>query len=198
MAIKIEKEHDMSELLQKREQEKYLNEAASTSYCHDNNKSARSKETGPLLERTKQLTDTIWKEGDRDGKGQPFQVKTLPSLDISKKNKPFFQSRVHIPLARNSGKEKVTNTQGLLSSSSSGIAREIVAKEIDGTICHTKKTNINKGTCFAKEKTRKELSKEQQQYLQLKMAGWVMDHRSGKWVKDDNVEFDSDEDDPLQ
>ncbi|KAJ6652707.1 hypothetical protein lerEdw1_011149 [Lerista edwardsae] len=32
-------------------------------------------------------------------------------------------------------------------------------------------------------------------YLRLKSSGWVQDG-SGQWVKDENVEFDSDEEDP--
>ncbi|XP_061872360.1 sodium channel modifier 1 isoform X2 [Colius striatus] len=34
-----------------------------------------------------------------------------------------------------------------------------------------------------------------QRYLQLRSAGWIQDP-SGKWVKDENVEFDSDEEEP--
>lgn len=37
--------------------------------------------------------------------------------------------------------------------------------------------------------------KELEHYLKLKSAGWLQD-RSGKWIKDENVEFDSDEDEP--
>ncbi|XP_013929655.1 PREDICTED: sodium channel modifier 1 [Thamnophis sirtalis] len=34
-------------------------------------------------------------------------------------------------------------------------------------------------------------------YLNLKSSGWVPDG-SGKWVKDENVEFDSDEEEPPE
>ncbi|NXT03117.1 SCNM1 protein, partial [Jacana jacana] len=34
-----------------------------------------------------------------------------------------------------------------------------------------------------------------ERYLQLRSAGWIQDG-SGKWVKDENAEFDSDEDEP--
>ncbi|CAG6014223.1 unnamed protein product [Menidia menidia] len=37
--------------------------------------------------------------------------------------------------------------------------------------------------------------KELEHYLKLKSDGWLQD-RSGQWVKDTNVEFDSDEEDP--
>ncbi|XP_030014730.1 sodium channel modifier 1-like isoform X4 [Sphaeramia orbicularis] len=37
--------------------------------------------------------------------------------------------------------------------------------------------------------------RELEHYLKLKSDGWVQD-RSGQWVKDDNVEFDSDEEEP--
>nr|XP_023844264.1 sodium channel modifier 1 [Salvelinus alpinus] len=36
---------------------------------------------------------------------------------------------------------------------------------------------------------------EMEHYLKLKSAGWLLD-RSGQWVKDENVEFDSDEEEP--
>ncbi|XP_072534862.1 sodium channel modifier 1 [Salminus brasiliensis] len=42
------------------------------------------------------------------------------------------------------------------------------------------------------EQRRRELD----HYLKLKSAGWLQDP-SGKWVKDENVEFDSDEEEPL-
>nr|XP_046256352.1 sodium channel modifier 1 [Scatophagus argus] len=37
--------------------------------------------------------------------------------------------------------------------------------------------------------------REMEHYLKLKSQGWLQD-RSGKWVKDENVEFDSDEEEP--
>lgn len=42
------------------------------------------------------------------------------------------------------------------------------------------------------EQRRRELD----HYLKLKSSGWLQD-RSGKWVKDENVEFDSDEEEPT-
>ncbi|KAG1947973.1 sodium channel modifier 1 isoform X2 [Pimephales promelas] len=42
------------------------------------------------------------------------------------------------------------------------------------------------------EQRRRELD----HYLKLKSSGWLQD-RSGKWVKDENVEFDSDEEEPA-
>ncbi|XP_029959716.1 sodium channel modifier 1 [Salarias fasciatus] len=38
--------------------------------------------------------------------------------------------------------------------------------------------------------------RELEHYLKLKSDGWLQD-RSGRWVKDENVEFDSDEDEPA-
>ncbi|KAK2909719.1 sodium channel modifier 1 [Channa argus] len=37
--------------------------------------------------------------------------------------------------------------------------------------------------------------RELEHYLRLKSNGWIQD-RSGQWIKDDNVEFDSDEEEP--
>ncbi|XP_062848550.1 sodium channel modifier 1 [Trichomycterus rosablanca] len=38
--------------------------------------------------------------------------------------------------------------------------------------------------------------RELEEYLKLKSAGWIQDP-SGKWIKDENVEFDSDEEEPA-
>ncbi|XP_053485724.1 sodium channel modifier 1 isoform X1 [Ictalurus furcatus] len=38
--------------------------------------------------------------------------------------------------------------------------------------------------------------RELEHYLKLKSNGWIQDP-SGKWIKDENVEFDSDEEEPL-
>ncbi|KAG9345306.1 hypothetical protein JZ751_009852 [Albula glossodonta] len=38
--------------------------------------------------------------------------------------------------------------------------------------------------------------RELEYYLKLKSAGWLQD-KNGSWVKDENVEFDSDEDQPV-
>ncbi|KAK7157852.1 hypothetical protein R3I93_009139 [Phoxinus phoxinus] len=43
------------------------------------------------------------------------------------------------------------------------------------------------------EQRRRELD----HYLKLKSSGWLQD-RSGKWVRDENVEFDSDEEEPAR
>ncbi|KAM5129659.1 sodium channel modifier 1 [Mantella aurantiaca] len=40
-----------------------------------------------------------------------------------------------------------------------------------------------------------EKKREMEHYLRLRSAGWIPDG-SGKWVKDENVEFDSDEEEP--
>ncbi|ROJ29228.1 Sodium channel modifier 1 [Anabarilius grahami] len=44
--------------------------------------------------------------------------------------------------------------------------------------------------------TAEQRRRELDHYLKLKSSGWLQD-RSGKWVKDENVEFDSDEEEPA-
>ncbi|XP_042597104.1 sodium channel modifier 1 [Cyprinus carpio] len=75
----------------------------------------------------------------------------------------------------------------------------------------TSSTTEQQGQTQGKEKTKKgkkgsstecepiteQRRKELEHYLELKSSGWLQD-RSGKWVKDENVEFDSDEEEPDQ
>ncbi|RXN31720.1 sodium channel modifier 1 isoform X1 [Labeo rohita] len=55
-----------------------------------------------------------------------------------------------------------------------------------------KKKNGSRNVC---EPITEERRRELEHYLKLKSSGWLQD-RSGKWVKDENVEFDSDEEEP--
>ncbi|KAK3572334.1 hypothetical protein QTP86_030213 [Hemibagrus guttatus] len=48
----------------------------------------------------------------------------------------------------------------------------------------------------ASEPITEQRRRELEHYLKLKSNGWLQDP-SGKWVKDENVEFDSDEEEPL-
>ncbi|XP_016131249.1 sodium channel modifier 1 isoform X1 [Sinocyclocheilus grahami] len=75
----------------------------------------------------------------------------------------------------------------------------------------TSSTTVHQGQTQGKEETKKgkkgsstkcepiteQRRKELEHYLKLKSSGWLQD-RSGKWVKDENVEFDSDEEEPDQ
>ncbi|XP_043116195.1 sodium channel modifier 1 isoform X1 [Puntigrus tetrazona] len=54
-----------------------------------------------------------------------------------------------------------------------------------------------KGSSTVCEPVTEQRRKELEHYLKLKSSGWLQD-RSGKWVKDENVEFDSDEEEPDQ
>ncbi|XP_067305728.1 sodium channel modifier 1 [Pseudorasbora parva] len=78
----------------------------------------------------------------------------------------------------------------------------------------TTSTTVHQGQTEGKEQTKKrkkgssivtsidceplteERRREMDHYLKLKSSGWLQD-RSGKWVKDENVEFDSDEEEPA-
>ncbi|KAF4103099.1 sodium channel modifier 1 [Onychostoma macrolepis] len=52
-----------------------------------------------------------------------------------------------------------------------------------------------KGSSTVCEPITEQRRKELEHYLKLKSSGWLQD-RSGKWVKDENIEFDSDEEEP--
>ncbi|TSK34807.1 Sodium channel modifier 1 [Bagarius yarrelli] len=65
--------------------------------------------------------------------------------------------------------------------------------QIETQIKKKKRTAVNAAECEPVTEHRRQ---ELEHYLKLKSNGWLQDP-SGKWVKDENVEFDSDEEEPL-
>ena len=122
MSIKMEKEHNLNELLQKRQQELYLKEASihnKPSYVGEMSVELPNNdlsETAPLLAKTRQLTASVTSQSYGKSQVQKFKDKrtitgekrTMESPDFKskqpgklfKKNKPFFQSRVEMKLSR--------------------------------------------------------------------------------------------------
>ncbi|KAI9999887.1 hypothetical protein NQD34_011730 [Periophthalmus magnuspinnatus] len=64
-----------------------------------------------------------------------------------------------------------------------------ITTKTDTTGC-TKELHLEESPPMSEQR-----KKELEHYLKLKSAGWIQD-RSGQWLKDDNVEFDSDEEEP--
>ncbi|XP_077978133.1 sodium channel modifier 1-like isoform X2 [Glandiceps talaboti] len=99
---------------------------------------------------------------------------------------------------QSSGSCVLPSSSSSSSSSSVGASESTPRKEATSTESHCiqqdegdKKTNKIK-TDYDREKRKAEA----EYYIKMKSSGWIMDHRSGKWVKDDYAEFDSDEDEP--
>ncbi|XP_070565332.1 sodium channel modifier 1-like isoform X2 [Ptychodera flava] len=66
-----------------------------------------------------------------------------------------------------------------------------------GDSCNSNNKQVKSKTEEALEDYDRDRRKaEVEYYVKMKSSGWIMDHRSGKWVKDENAEFDSDEEEP--
>ena len=119
MSIKMEQDHNLREMLQKRQQQFYLKEAEidnGPSHVGENTTDAFNEESGtaPLLAKTRQLTKSVTTQSAKKSLGQNFKSKNTGLLEertmesqqyinsqpgkMLKKNKPFFQSRVELKL----------------------------------------------------------------------------------------------------
>ena len=119
MSIKMERDHNLSEMLQKRQQELYLKETDidnGPSRGGQNTTDAfnEESETAPLLAKTRWLTKSVTTQRANNSQGQKFtrkntklgEKRTMESQQyinsqtgkMFKKNKPFFQSRVELKL----------------------------------------------------------------------------------------------------
>ncbi|XP_073703787.1 sodium channel modifier 1 [Garra rufa] len=76
--------------------------------------------------------------------------------------------------------------------STSTTSTTVHQEQTEGKAVTKKKKNGSSNVC---EPITEESRRELEHYLKLKSSGWLQD-RSGKWVKDENVEFDSDEEEP--
>lgn len=207
MAIKIEKDHDLSELFQKRNQEMCLRQrAVSSASVFGNNHTLQVAENTcedrPLLERTRQLTEAI-RDKNQAKTYNRSGAKTLDdqlSSRKQRKNKPFFQSRVELHLSekidktsRGNGKATCTNLSNT-AHSLQDICPQKSSLKLQENKPTTRLGEVEKNKVIGNS-LKGEETMEQQRYLELKKAGWILD-LDGKWVKDKNVEFDSDEEDP--
>ena len=209
MAIKIEKEHNLSELFQKRTQEMCLRERAVTSASVSGNRHTlqvpeNTCEDQPLLERTRQLTEAIRDKNqartyNRSGSNT---LGDQVSCRNQRKNKPFFQSRVELHLsekidkdAGGNGKATGTNLSNMAHSLQHKCLKKSSLELQENEQKKTRLGDVEKSKVISNSLKGEETMKEQQRFLELKKAGWILDC-VGKWVKDENVEFDSDEEDP--
>jgi len=115
----MERDHNLGEMLQKREQELYLKEAGidnGPSCIGENTTDAfnEESETAPLLAKTRWLTKSVTTQSASKSQGQKFTSKNTKLGEnrkkesqqyinsqpgkMFKKNQPFFQSRVELKL----------------------------------------------------------------------------------------------------
>lgn len=208
VTIKIEKDHNLTELLQKRKQEMYLSreKADSSSSVSGNSQTLQvSKdacEAAPLLERTRQLTKAIRENNQRKAynKGRDEILNDQVCSGKRMKAKPFFQSKVEILLSEklektSQGKIFEGNTMYTNSSNMEHPSQDKCESASGPNLKKTSLNDIEKKKVVGNSLKGKETTKEQQRYLELRMSGWILD-QEGKWVKDESVEFDSDEEEP--
>ncbi|CAB4036551.1 Hypothetical predicted protein [Paramuricea clavata] len=156
MSIKIEKEHNLNELLQKRKQEFYLKEASINNKPSNIGKNSMelfnndTSETAPLLAKTRLLAERVTTQSTPNNpqvqKSNLGEKRTMESQgftneqpgDIFKKNKPFFQSRVELKLSRDifdKNLQKSTSTTNNKTDHRLSTGAEKLSKHADGNIC---------------------------------------------------------------
>ncbi|CAK6967796.1 sodium channel modifier 1 [Scomber scombrus] len=137
--------------------------------------------SAPLLEQTQRLIHHALlkttpynsrhrKTSTKPGK-EPESIGLDPSWDACSKT-PSAQEKACL-------KTEVSNNSSTCSSSS----------------CTADTEGSQPAVIEEKEPITPQRRRELEHYLKLKSDGWVRD-RSGQWIKDDNVEFDSDEEEP--
>lgn len=256
MSVKIEKEHNLNELVQKQRQELYLKEASVVNEPSNVRNTTSSfvndiSQTAPLLAKTKELKESIVRghlksNGEKSVSESQINVLKNEELDLGKtniakfcgfpneqpqilfkKNIPFFQSRIELKLSSDfKNNVRNANTSPFFSDAASASNKKIKCGGDDGyekfqkssTVNNTANRDSTEQTNFDNKKSPEMLkcspdkvtdgdkkikkgkskmnTEEQKKYLELKMAGWILDS-NGKWVKDENVEFDSDEEPPY-
>ena len=111
-------------------------------------------------------------------------IQGFTSSSVSKDNGNT-QTRL-VPTFSNSHRQELTNCHGVNKPTNRAIDRDLInncANDFQQT------TESNTGSS--------KMNREQQKkYLEMRMSGWILDS-NGKWIKDENVEFDSDEDEPA-
>lgn len=130
--------------------------------------------SAPLLERTRKLTHHAL-------------LKTVPYNSCHRKNSTKSDRDPESVQLNLSGFASLTPEQG-----------ESVKREDSSSLAETADNKRRKRDASGRQEAEPltgERRRELEHYLKLKSQGWLQD-RSGNWVKDENVEFDSDEEDP--
>ena len=154
-----------------------------------------SEEAAPLLKITQQKKELAL-QGSTE-----LIFKQDPEEERTPNNVPFFQSRKAADLCI-----KHTKTTGLkgteLKKTSSSSGKETPTADVQALRKPLKNDQPVQSSCkksSSSSQKKEELSPSEQarreHFSRLRQAGWIMG-LDGKWYKDENAEFDSDEDEP--
>ena len=203
--VRLEKLKEDAELRQKREHLKYL-ETLGTDL---------SEEQTPLLKITQLKTERAL-QGSK-------QLIGCTKNETKPNNVPFFQSRKYITLnlsdvrtgdinrtesniLTNPGRGKpkqckqtfnppVTSTTASVGKSTSKDSSEIGSNSHSNTPSSSESGKLPSCTSDVKKVLSPSEKARREHFSRLRQAGWIMG-LDGKWYKDENAEFDSDEDEP--
>ncbi|XP_046860023.1 sodium channel modifier 1-like isoform X2 [Xenia sp. Carnegie-2017] len=205
-SIKIERDHRLKDVHQKQQHELYLkkiNFVSTPSPTKTFKDLMECHEEAPLLIETKQITESLSKQANSQRKQSVIRnsSQVLPAnLKTNKemKNKPFFQSRIEHKLSQEhfkldtrpckpNGVDSLKLNDKLKSEHSLKTSCENVAGNFSQqTTSNQSNHSVYKGHSRISEE-------EKKRYFEMKISGWILDVK-GKWVKDENAEFDSDDD----
>lgn len=145
-------------------------------YVQSEGNSQEVSSSAPLLEQTKKLTHHAL-------------LKTVPYNSCHRKTSTKSEKQPqssNTESSYNSRPSKVT----AVSTASTDSSRIPQSNPADCLKTATAESSSEQSPPMSEQRKR-----ELEHYLKLKSAGWIQD-RSGQWLKDENVEFDSDEEEP--
>ena len=184
--MRLEKLREDAELQQKRDHMKYMKTLAADP----------SEEAAPLLKITQQKKELAL-QGSME-----LISKQGPEEERKPNNVPFFQSRKPVDLSI-----KHTSTAGLKGTESkkTSSSSEKGNRSTADTQLLTKPLKNDQAVKYSSAKSSLSIQKKielspseqarREHFSRLRQAGWIMG-LDGKWYKDENAEFDSDEDEP--
>jgi len=177
--VRLEKLREDAELRQKREHMKYM----------DTITADPSEEAAPLLKITQQKKELALQGFKQDPEEE------------SKPNMPFFQSRKPVELSKKDTKTtelKGTESNKASSNSEKGTPAndtQLLKKPLKNDQPAKSSCKKLSSSCQKKAELNPSEQARREHFSRLRQAGWIMG-LDGKWCKDDNAEFDSDEDEP--
>ncbi|XP_068721690.1 sodium channel modifier 1-like [Montipora capricornis] len=199
--VRLEKLREDAELRQKREHLQYLGKLEINS----------NEKEPPLLTITQRQTEFALR-------GSQNALMKRCAEQQRKPNLPFFQSKqpsnfldtktntqsVHSPIF--CGKRALSSNLMRSDTAGSKIEQAIgrpSTSERDASELHSGASDqlvqVSPGQCYSSNDQPRELSLEErarmEHFSRLRQAGWIMSS-DGKWYKDENAEFDSDEEEP--
>lgn len=181
--VRLEKLREDAELRQKREHMKYMEKLMVNS----------SEGEAPLLKITQEKKELALQ-------GSTDLIKQEEEKESTPKNLPFFQCRKPIDLnlcnTKTSDRKRAESNYKKLLNSEKDLGK-VEDKPSINPVKNNESAKPSIPSASSQKKT--ELSPSElarrEHFSRLRQAGWIMG-LDGKWHKDENAEFDSDEDEP--